>query len=100
MGNGTKIGFWHDVLLDNCPLKIRFHRLFRISRQLEWSMAEMHGVEWELDFRRNLGPEEVIELEEMMDILELVQMHDIEDIVTLHGHWSLQVNSQADHYTD
>ena len=55
LGNGTKIKFWQDVWIDNCPFKIRFHRLFRISRQQEWSVADMHGIEWQLDFRRNLG---------------------------------------------
>jgi hypothetical protein len=49
-------------------------------------VADMHGIKWQLDFRRNLGSEEVLELEELMDILESVQIQDIEDIVT----WALE----------
>jgi len=61
LGNGRKIRFWHDVWMGDCPLKTLFPRLFRISRNLDWSGADAKEVDWQLDFRRRLGNEEVAE---------------------------------------
>jgi hypothetical protein len=34
------------------PLKIKFPRLFRISRQQDWSVSDLKEVDWDLDLRR------------------------------------------------
>ena len=33
VGSGTRIRFWDDVWLDNCPLRTMFHKLYRINTQ-------------------------------------------------------------------
>ena len=53
VGNGKRVRFWHDVWLDNYPLRIRFPRLYRINRQED--VAAMYEVDWHLDMRRRLG---------------------------------------------
>jgi hypothetical protein len=70
VGNGKRIRFWQDDWLDECPLKIKFPRLFKINIKQEWSVAELNDVEWNFDFRRILGIEEVIEWEELSKDLE------------------------------
>jgi hypothetical protein len=42
MGNRRKIRFWYDVWLGECPLKIRFRRLFEIS--CDRITSEMRGL--------------------------------------------------------
>lgn len=44
VGNGRKVRFWHDVWLDECPLRIRFPRLFRICRKQDCSVTCMREV--------------------------------------------------------
>lgn len=78
--------FGNDVWVDSCPLKIRFPKLYRINRQLNWSVAEMFEVDWELDLRRNLGPEELAELSEMQEVLEVVQITEDDDKLV----WALE----------
>ena len=68
-GNGTRIRFWDDVWLDNCPLRTRFHKLYRINTQQNWSVAEMFEVSLELEFRRYQGQDALLELEETKDNL-------------------------------
>jgi hypothetical protein len=62
VGNGRKIMFWYDVWLGECPLKIRFSRLFEISREHKWVMARVleRGV-INLSVRRRLGELETLE---------------------------------------
>lgn len=77
VGNVSTVRFWHDVWLENCPLKIRFPKLFRINRQQNWSVAYM--FDWELDLRRNLGPGELAEIYEMKEVLDEVQITGEDD---------------------
>jgi exonuclease III len=79
IGNGKKIRFWHDVWLKDCPLKVSFPRLFKISRQQDWSVFDFKEVDWELDMRRRLGIEEVAEWNELQEALDLVCFSDEED---------------------
>lgn len=81
LGNGRKIRFWYDVWLGDCPLKIVFPRLFRISRNLDWSVADAKGVDWQLDFRRRLGNEEVAEWNDLQEALDDVEVSGEEDKV-------------------
>jgi hypothetical protein len=87
VGNGKKIRFWHDIWLGNCPLKIRFHKLFRISRQQEWSVHDFRGVDWNIDSRRRrLDNDEVAEWNELQEALDLVVFSEEDDVVT----WALE----------
>lgn len=79
IGNGKKIIFWHDVWLDECPLKIKFPKLFRICRQQDWSVAELKEVDWALDLRRRVGIDEVAEWNELQESLDLVEMMQDKD---------------------
>jgi hypothetical protein len=72
VGNGNEIKFWHDVWLGDCSLKIRYPRLFHISRQQEWSVFDLREVNWNLDLRRRLGIEEIAEWNDLQESLELV----------------------------
>lgn len=42
-------------------------------------MAEMHGLGWQLDMRRRLGPEELVKWNELMQELEVVHISEDED---------------------
>jgi hypothetical protein len=79
VGNGNRVRFWQDIWLDKCPLKIRFPRLYRISKQQEWSVAQMNEAQWGMDFRRILGEEERAELDELLDALERIEIDDNDD---------------------
>lgn len=89
LGNGKKIRFWHDVWLGNCPLKIKFPKLFRISRQQDWSVMELKEVEWNLDLRR-LGNDAVAEWNELQEALELAVFSEEEDTVV----WALETSGK------
>jgi hypothetical protein len=65
--------------LKDCPLKVSFPRLFKISRQQDWSVFDFKEVDWELDMRRRLGIEEVAEWNELQEALDLVCFSDEED---------------------
>jgi hypothetical protein len=40
-----EIRFWEDVWLRECPLKIRFNKLYEISREQRWVVARvLEGV--------------------------------------------------------
>jgi hypothetical protein len=41
LGDGKKIRFWHEVVLGDCPLKIRFNNLFQICNQQNWVVAKV-----------------------------------------------------------
>jgi hypothetical protein len=56
VGNGRKVRFWEDVWLGECPLKLRFNRLYEISREQKWVVAKvLERGEINLSFRRRLG---------------------------------------------
>lgn len=86
VGNGKRVRFWMDVWLHSCSLRVSFPRLFRICRQQEASIAEMFGLDWLLDLRRRLGPEEVEEWNTHMQALEVVQISDRDDCLV----WALE----------
>lgn len=56
LGNGRRTYFWHDVWLDDCPLKIKFALLYRTCSDLDIKVAEclVEGV-WQINFARTLG---------------------------------------------
>jgi len=58
-----------------------FPRLFRISRNLDWSVADAKEVDWQLDFRRRLGNEEVAEWNDLQEALDDVEVTREEDKV-------------------
>jgi hypothetical protein len=61
-GNGKKTRFWHEVCLGECPLKIRFNKLFEICKQQNWEVARvLQGGVINLTFRRNFGNVEILE---------------------------------------
>jgi hypothetical protein len=63
VGNGRKIRHWYDVWLGEYPLKIRFNRLFEISREQKWVVTrvlEERGGMINLSFRRRLGELETL----------------------------------------
>jgi hypothetical protein len=41
LGNDRKIRFWHEVWLGDCPLRIKYGRLFKICSQQEWEVARV-----------------------------------------------------------
>jgi hypothetical protein len=61
VGKWDKTKFWHDVWLGECPLRIRFHKLFSICQQQKWEVARvLRDGEINLSFRRNFE-EEILE---------------------------------------
>jgi hypothetical protein len=52
--------------LGECPLRIKFNKLFVICKQQNWDVARVldeGGIN--LSFRRNFGREEIVECEEL-----------------------------------
>jgi hypothetical protein len=90
VGNGKKVRFWHDIWLGNCPLKIKFPRLYRISRQQDFSVSDLREVDWNLDLRRRLGNEEVVEWNDLQEALELAVFSGGEDEVI----WALEASGK------
>jgi hypothetical protein len=89
VGNGRKVRFWEDVWLGECPLKLRFNRLCKISREQKWVVAKvLERGEINLSFRRRLGELEIKEWEELEECLSWVHLSDEEDIVK----WALTKN--------
>jgi hypothetical protein len=43
-GNGRKIIFWHEVWLGECPLRIKYVKLYNICNQQEWEVSRVLGV--------------------------------------------------------
>jgi hypothetical protein len=41
VGNGRKTKFWHDVWLEDVPLRISYHELFQISRDPKAMVADL-----------------------------------------------------------
>lgn len=76
-----------------------YPRLYRISRQQEWSVSVVKEVEWNMDFRRRLGNEEVAEWIDLQEALELVELSEEEDVVYC-GLWKHLLNSQPNLFTD
>jgi hypothetical protein len=75
VGNGKKARFW--VWLGECPLKIRFNRLFSICKQQNWEVARvLKDREINLIFRKNFDNEESIEWEELEGELEEIQLNN------------------------
>jgi hypothetical protein len=62
VGNGKKPRFWHEVWLGECPLRIKFNKLFVIYKQQNWEVARvLDGGGINLSFRRNFGSDEILE---------------------------------------
>jgi hypothetical protein len=36
LGNGRKIRLWHEVWLGDCPLRIKYGRIYNICFQQDW----------------------------------------------------------------
>jgi hypothetical protein len=88
IGNENKARFWHEVWLGDCPLNIRFSKLYIICDQQAWEVSRvLREGEINLTFRRNFDISEVLEWEE----LEGVQLTYEENSVRLDAHPSWRV---------
>jgi len=81
-----EISHYQFVYMKQIDLRISFPRLYRICRRQEASVADMHEVEWQLDLRRRLGPDELIEWNTLMHELEVVQISERDDCLV----WALE----------
>lgn len=71
VGNGSSTLFWHDLWVENSPLKITFPRLFLLStipNSLIISMGFWNGPQWALSFewKHNLRPRDNLELAQLL----------------------------------
>jgi hypothetical protein len=90
VGKWDKTKFWHDVWLGECPLRIRFHKLFSICQQQKWEVARvLRDGEINLSFRRNFE-EEILEWGEPERELGEVQLNTEEDTMR----WALTKHGQ------
>jgi hypothetical protein len=96
VGKGNKARFWHEVWLGECPLRIRFNKIFSICKQQNWEVARvLKDKEVNLSFRRNFDNGEVLKWEELERELEGGggQLNNEEDTVrwalTNHGHFTI-----------
>ena len=84
---GHQTRFWHDCWLGECPLKIRFHNLFKIAsdQDIEVGRAFDQG-QWNISFRRQLNDSFNAECQELLALLEEVQLSNGTDVVR----WALE----------
>jgi hypothetical protein len=88
--DGKKIRFWHAVWLRDCPLHLKYEKLYNICSQQHWEVARvLRGGVINLTFRRNFGAHERMEWEELERELEGIELNDDIDSVrwmlTMHG---------------
>lgn len=68
-------------MVRKCLSQILYPRLYRISNQQESSVSKFDEVDWNFDFRRRLGVEDVAEWNELQQSLESVEIQDEDDAV-------------------
>jgi hypothetical protein len=80
VGNGEDTRFWIDTWNGEVPLKLEFPRLFACCRDKNITVSDCWGdEEWDIDFRRTFGAEEVAEWEQLLLKLGGVQLNDLPD---------------------
>ncbi|KAG2577355.1 hypothetical protein PVAP13_6NG092609 [Panicum virgatum] len=67
---GERVKFRKDVWLGDCALKTSFPYLYQIYRERQCSVADAWERDWSLEFRRNLGQEEMVEWADLSGRLE------------------------------
>lgn len=77
VGNGSSTFFWHDLWVENSPLKSSFPRLFLLStmpNSLIVSTGFWNGSQWtwSLEWKRNLRPRDRLELALLLALLDQV----------------------------
>ena len=92
---GQQTRFWHDNWLGDCPLKIKFYRLFQITSEpdLEVAKARVNG-QWLIQFRRELD-------ETRRDEWDERQRYSFLRALTMYtGHLSVLESIQQDLYAN
>jgi hypothetical protein len=80
LGDGKKIKFWHEVWLGECPLRVKYGRLFNICHQQEWEVSRvLGGGQINLTFRRIVEAPEWREWEDLESELAEVELTIEED---------------------
>ncbi|KAL4283563.1 hypothetical protein GQ457_16G029270 [Hibiscus cannabinus] len=74
VGDGQSISFWSDIWLGDTPLKIKFPRIFALSRNkmgmiAEFGKKEEPGWNWNFQLRRQLYDWEISQWEDLMALL-------------------------------
>jgi hypothetical protein len=74
--------FWYDWWLGNCPLKISFPNLFRITSNpdLEVNKALVDG-QWSIEFRRQMNDSLLEEWNNLLELLSSVELTEGRDVV-------------------
>ena len=67
---GERVKFRKDVWLGDCALKTSFPHLYQIYRERQCSVADAWERDWSLEFRRNLGQEEMVEWADLSGRME------------------------------
>jgi hypothetical protein len=69
VGDGQLTQFLNDVWLTSVPLRIHFPKLFEICDDMNISVAECAGMNWQINLRRNLGAEAMTEWPDLQNML-------------------------------
>lgn len=70
LSDGKKIRFWLDVWMGECPLKVTFENSFKICDKQNETVPQLFlEVCWQFNFRRNFGPREMMEWDELQTCL-------------------------------
>jgi hypothetical protein len=79
---GHQTRLWHDCWLGDCPLKVRFHKLYQIAvdQDLEVAKAFVQG-QWTIPFRRHLNDNLRMDWNELLGMLNEVQLSEGTDTV-------------------
>jgi hypothetical protein len=74
---------WVDWWSGRTSFKVRLPTLFAISRDPEASVAHCHGtVGWNLLFRRELAPQEQVELVDLMQEIDGIHLSPTPDVIS------------------
>jgi hypothetical protein len=82
VGDGQLTQFWNDVWLTSVPLRIHFSKLFEICDDINSSVTECAGMNWQINLRRNLGAEATPKWSDLQTMLTGVTLNNNEDEVS------------------
>jgi len=85
--SGRQTRFWHDCWLGDCPLKLEFPNIFKITVQPDIDVHQAYtNGQWNIPLRRQLQGIAGVEWVQLQDLLNKVNLQAGSDKV----HWGLE----------
>jgi hypothetical protein len=74
LGSGKLTNLWDDVWVTSAPLRVYFPKIYEICRDVNISVPHGAEMDWQFLLRRQLGPAEKEEWDELQELLGNVVM--------------------------